>query len=90
MRYFEVEFANEPRNQEGWDGDCVGDYSICILGEKEPSIQEAAQFCRKDMEEMGYEYVVNVLEIDEEEAYKFFDMEKVGSFPIFGAEVAKV
>ena len=33
MRYFEIEFGNEPRNQECLDGTTVGDYSICILGE---------------------------------------------------------
>ncbi len=83
MRYFEIEFDNEPRNQENWDGDTIGDYSICILGERKPTIQEASEFCRSDMEQMGYKYVVNVLEIDEEEAETFFDMERQNEFPIF-------
>ena len=83
MRYFEIEFDNEPRNQENTDGDTIGDYSICILGEREPSIQEAAEFCKIDMEEMGYKYVVNVLEIPQEEARTFFDMEREKDFPIF-------
>lgn len=83
MRYFEIEFDNEPRNQDGADGDCVGDYSICILGESEPTIQEASEFCKSDMEQMGYKYVVNVLEIDADEAHKFFDMEKEDEFPVF-------
>jgi len=83
MKYFEIEFDNEPRNQEGWDGDVVGDYSICILGEREPSIKEATEFCKEDMEKMRYKYVVNVLEISQYEARTFFDMEKEKEFPVF-------
>lgn len=83
MRYFEIEFDNEPRNQENTDGDTIGDYSVCILGEREPSIQEAAEFCKADMEKMGYKYVVNVLEIPQKEARTFFDMEREKDFPIF-------
>ena len=83
MKYFEIEFDNEPRNQNEWDGDVVGDYSICILGEREPSIQEAAEFCKVDMETMGYRYVVNVLEISQYEARTFFDMENEKNFPVF-------
>lgn len=83
MRYFEIEFDNEPHNQEDWNGDIIGDYSICILGEREPSIQEATEFCALDMKMMGYKYVVNVLEIDQEEARMFFDMERENEFPVF-------
>ena len=83
LRYFEVEFDNQPRDKEGWDGDSAGDYSICILGERKPSIEEAARFCKRDMELMGYKYVVNVLEISQEEARTFFDMEKEKDFPVF-------
>lgn len=83
MRYFEIEFDNSPRNQDGVEGECTGDYSICILGEREPSIQEATEFCKEDMEKMGYKYVVNVIEIPQEEARTFFDMEKEKEFPIF-------
>lgn len=83
MRYFEIEFDNEPRNQDGWEADVVGEYSICILGERKPSIKEAMEFCKKDMEIMGYKYVVNVLEIEQEEARTFFDMGNEKNFPVF-------
>lgn len=83
MRYFEIEFDNEPRNQNGFEGDVIGDYSICILGEREPTIEEATKFCEMDMNKMGYKYVINVLEIPQEEARTFFDMEKEEEFPIF-------
>lgn len=48
-RYFEIEFDNEPRGRV-WDENCVGDYSICIIGKCEPSFEEAEQFCKSDME----------------------------------------
>lgn len=83
MRYFEIEFDNDPRNQEGHVSDMVGEYSICILGDDKPTIQEAAEFCKADMKRTGYKYVVNVLEIDREEAHKFFEMERENEFPVF-------
>ena len=82
MKYFEIEFSNEPRNQDNSEGDTVGDYSICIIADRKPS-EEAADFCSEDMRKMGYKYVVNVLEICEEEAHSFFDMEKEKDFPVF-------
>ena len=83
MRYFEIEFDNEPRNQNGTEGDVSGQYSICILGLSEPTIEEATQFCKDDMELTGYKYVVNVREVNPDEAHKFFDMEHEDDFPIF-------
>jgi hypothetical protein len=81
-RYFEIEFDNEPRGRE-WNENCVGDYSICIIGKREPSFEEAEQFCKSDMEKTGYKYVVGVTEIDAEEAHNFFDMEQEDKFPVF-------
>ena len=37
-----------------------------------------------DLEKMGYDHVTEVLEIDYEEAHKFFDMERENDFPVFG------
>ena len=54
-RYFEIEFDNFTRNRDP-DGDIVGDYSICIIGVRKPTIQEAEQFCKHDMEITGYKY----------------------------------
>ena len=87
IKFFEVEFDNIPRNQSDYDGDVVGEYSICILGMRKPTLEEAAEFCAKDMEIMNYKYVVNVIEIDIEEAKTFFDMSNMDRFPIFGKEV---
>lgn len=83
MRYFEIEFDNEPRGAE-WDENCTGDYSICILAERRPSREEAAEFCKSDMEKMNYRYVVGVTEISKEEANNFFDMEDAEKrYPVF-------
>ena len=83
MRYFEIEFDNEPRARET-DGDVVGDYSICIQAEREPSFEEAEVFCKKDMEQMGYKYAVCITEIDKTEAETFFDMKDAEMrYPVF-------
>ena len=54
---------------------------------RKPTLEEAAKFCAKDMEIMNYKYVVNVIEIDIEEAKTFFDMSNMDKFPIFGKGV---
>ena len=74
MRYFEVEFG---------DTQGISDYSICIIGKRKPSIEEAEKFCSTDMKNMNYKYVINVIEIEEQEARTFFDMEDVPNFPVF-------
>lgn len=81
-RYYEIEFDNDIRSRESTD-ETVGDYSICIIGERKPNYQEAEEFCKKDMEEMGYKHVVAIREIDDDEAQNFFDMEKESLFPVF-------
>ena len=65
------------------ENETIGDYSICIIGERKPTYKEAETFCKKDMEEMGYKYVVAVREIDAYEAHNFFDMENEKNFPVF-------
>lgn len=81
--YYEIEFDHEPRARE-WSDESIGDYSICIIGKRKPTIKEAEEFCKKDMEQMGYEYVVAVREIDSNEAHMFFDMTQEEKFPVFG------
>lgn len=83
IRYIEVELDHFPRNQDGTDGDVVGECSICILAERVPTIQEAAEFCFEEMNRAGYEYVVNVLEIDEEEARSYVDPEQEKRVQVF-------
>lgn len=81
-RYYEIEFDNDVRCREYTD-ETVGDYSICIIGERKPNYQEAEEFCKEDMKQMGYKYVVAIREIDDYEAHHFFYMEKEELFPVF-------
>lgn len=87
IKYYEVMFDTIPRNIEDLDGDVVGEYSICIRGTRRPSLKEAAEFCKEDMEIMSKSYgdlfVVNVAEISKEEAQAFFNMDNEDTFPIF-------
>lgn len=85
-RYFEIEFSNDNTIDRGTDGH-ESDYSICIIGYKSPSIKEAEEFCKKDMEKMGYKYVVSVTEISKDEAHKFFDMENEDNLPILTKDI---
>ena len=77
MRYFEIEFSN------GGDNGDYDQYSICIVGERKPSVEEAEEFCKEDMKILGYERVEKVLEIDKHEAHMYFDMSDEKNFPVF-------
>ena len=74
-KYYEVEF--------GTSKDLSDSYSICIIGERKPSIEEAQEFCKTDLQALGYEHVTDVLEISADEAHRFFDMENEATLPIF-------
>lgn len=76
-KYYEVEFA------KGNKSNYISDYSICIVGKREPTTEEATEFCRKDLDNMGYDFISNVTQISKEEAHMFFDMENESSFPVF-------
>ena len=86
-KYF-VEFAEEKTRliEFGRYDDSnvlIDTYSICILGTRKPTIEEAMEFCEKDMKEFGYESITDIIEIDYEEAHNFFDMENEDSLPVF-------
>ena len=73
MNYYEIDFG------EGTDND-----RICIKGVREPSIEEASIFCRKDEIKFGAK-VTKVTPITYEDACALYDMSNVDHFPIFGA-----
>lgn len=81
-RYFEIEFSNDntiDRSTEGHETDC----SICIIGTRCPSFEEATIFCKTDMEKLKRKYVVSITEISKEEAYNYYDMENEDNLPVF-------
>ena len=82
-KYYEIEFDNEPRGRELSDDEYIGDYSICIIGKRKPTIKEAEEFCKNDMKQMGYKFVVAVREVDSDEAHSFFDMDNEEKYPVF-------
>jgi hypothetical protein len=83
MKYYEIEFAHRAEIEDESFIGTPDRYSICILAEREPSYEEAENFCKEDMNNLGYDMVSDVLEISKEEAYNFFDMENADNFPIF-------
>lgn len=66
------------------NGDKHHTSSMCVLGYKKPTIEEAKEFWKKDCELYGDETLVDIYEISQEEAYLGYDMEKENEFPIFG------
>lgn len=76
IKYYEVEFGKRT--------DETDVFSMCIVGVRKPTIEEAEKFLASDLEMMGYDYVTEVLEIDYDEAHNFFDMERENDFPVFG------
>lgn len=71
MRYFEIDMSNENDN-----------YSMCIKATHEPTKEEAKEFLKADMEEMGYTTIDCIVETTLEEARNFYDMENEEKFPV--------
>lgn len=76
IKYYEVEFGKRE--------DETDVFSMCIVGVRKPTIEEAEKFLASDLEMMDYDHVTEVLEIDYDEAHNFFDMERENNFPVFG------
>lgn len=77
--YYEVELGKESFNENKENEDNT---SICIIAEHWPSIEEASIFCKKDMETLGYKYVIGITKLDKDEAKRFFDLSNEESWPI--------
>lgn len=79
MRYFELGLGNSV--EEDWE---TFDYSFCIKGEREPlSFEEANEFIKNDLQELGYKTVVSITEISEEEAKAISDWDAIVKAPVF-------
>lgn len=78
-KYYEIELGHAPFTPETENDDT---YSICIIAEHSPSIEEATKFCNEDMKKFGYEFVRGITDISYEEAHNFFDMSNEIDFPI--------
>lgn len=63
IKYYEVDFA------KGNPLDYFSDYSICIIGKREPTPEEATEFCKHDLKEYGYDFVSAVFPIGKDEAH---------------------
>lgn len=78
--YYELVFAI--------NGDENHTSSMCVLGYRKPSIEEAKEFWKEDCELYGDESLIEIHELTYEEAHGAFDMSDEAAFPIFGEEVA--
>ena len=82
-RYYEIEFAKSAELNDNELIDTPDRPTICIVGEDEPTIEEAAEFCKSDMGLYECDTVVAVREITKTEAYDAFDMENEDRYPVF-------
>lgn len=71
MKYFEIEFSNDYRDE-----------CICIKGNREPTIEEAQKFCQKDSEMLKMP-VTNVYPIGESVARDCYDFSNELNWPVF-------
>lgn len=75
--YYELEFVIGCFN-----GEVNHTSSMCVLGYRKPTIEEAKEFWKKDIYED--ETLINIYELTKEEAYENFDMSRESEYPIFG------
>lgn len=80
-KYYELEFLIEC-----FDGEIRHTTSMCVLGYRKPTIEEAKEFWKTDCEMYGDESLVAIYELSEEEAHDGFDMSRESEYPIFGEE----
>lgn len=64
--------------------DDKNDVAMCGVGTRVPSLEEANEFYKDDLEKMGYASFEAVNEITEEEASGSYDMDD--EYPVFGKE----
>lgn len=79
-KYYEISFTRHDNPED--------EYSICIIGVKQPTRKEAEDFCKKDMIEFGYDTVSSVIEISKEEANNFLTWKMNKIFQYLGCKIS--
>lgn len=64
------------------------DEGICILGTREPSLEEATEFAAKDLAASGCSAVTAVGEISQQQAYSFYNISD-DDMPVFGTNMMR-
>lgn len=89
IKFYEIIFGSHVEDnanrERGLDTELAENHqgSICILGVKKPTREQAEQFCSEDMREFGWDYVFSVAEITEEEAKNAYDLDNIEDWPVF-------
>lgn len=61
----------------------MGEQSMCIKGERIPTVEEANAFLAKDIEDWYHAPVVKVIPLTKDEAYAFFACDNEADWPVF-------
>ena len=72
--YYECEFETDPK---------CGTESICIKGERIPTVEEANAFLAEDIKAWYHAHVVKVIPLTEHEARDCFNFENEADWPVF-------
>lgn len=83
MRYFEIWLQENPDVMGGME-----DFDMCIRGFREPTIEEAEAFIRKDriLPDGKELHVTHLEEISYRDAIRDFDLSNVDEWPVFGLD----
>lgn len=78
IKYFALEFAIDDGSEKT--------STMCVLGYRQPTFEEAEEFLKEDCTRYGDEKLNAIYEVTSERAHDEFDMEAEATFPVFGTE----
>lgn len=78
IKYFVLEFAI--------DEDSEKTSTMCVLGYRQPTFEEAEEFWKEDCTRYGDEKLNAIYEIESSQAHDEFDMDDMATFPVFGTD----
>lgn len=78
IKYFVLEFAI--------DEDSKKTSTMCVLGYRQPTFEEAEEFWKEDCTRYGDEKLNAIYEIENSQAHDEFDMDGEAAYPVFGTD----
>lgn len=93
VKYYEIEFGRKfnEKSESPYETDdgipivygMIGtEYSIAIKADHYPTLQEAENFCKEDIEKFGYDGVYGITPLTEQEVHSFFDDSNIDNWKI--------
>lgn len=87
IQYYEITFGKRVDNENNEEV-CRGlydmEHSIAIKATHYPTIEEAENFCKEDMETFDADGIYSITPVTEDEVYSFFDTENIDNWKVIG------